>query len=385
MKPVSEQDVVLLTNFIPPHQLPVMEALAARVGSLTVLLSTPLEEGRHFDVRWGTLDVVVQRTITLNRPRRHPLDLQDRVDIHLPLDTISQIRRRRPDAVISDEFGARSLLSAMACVTRQDTALVVGANLTPHTEQGRGRLRLALRKVLIRAATILTYNGNGAHKYLKDLGVGEDRLSHVPYVATPDAHYDGPTPRVDHDELRVLYVGELTPLKGIADFATELRELSASLTGGTVHFRVVGDGPSMEVMRSITDSDHFTIEVVGRKDYSELPSQYQWADVFAFPSLSDEWGLVVNEALASGLPVIGSSLSQAVNDLVVDGATGWTYSGDEPAERRAALERLLSSTAADRGGMRAECRTSVAHLTPEFAAHRHVEALEAAARRVHGR
>ena len=50
--------------------------------------------------------------------------------------------------------------------------------------------------------------------------------------------------------------------------------------------------------------------------------------VLVFPTLADEWGLVVNEALAAGVPVLGSLYSQAVEELVRDGENGWTFRPD---------------------------------------------------------
>ena len=52
---------------------------------------------------------------------------------------------------------------------------------------------------------------------------------------------------------------------------------------------------------------------------------YAKASLFAFPTLADEWGVVVNEAMAAGLPVLGSIYSQAVEELVEDGVSGWVF------------------------------------------------------------
>src|SRR5436190_875726 len=79
-----------------------------------------------------------------------------------------------------------------------------------------------------------------------------------------------------------------------------------------------------------------------RKEYSEFYSQ---AGILVFPTLADEWGLVVVEAMAAGLPVLGSLHSQAVEDLVTDGLDGWTFRPDDCASLRSALNRALGASA----------------------------------------
>jgi glycosyltransferase involved in cell wall biosynthesis len=83
-----------------------------------------------------------------------------------------------------------------------------------------------------------------------------------------------------------------------------------------------------------------------------------------FPTLSDEWGLVVNEAMASGLPVLGSKYSQAVEDLVEDGRTGWTFAPDNVAEVDSGIRRALQETEATIRAMGQLAREAVACVSP---------------------
>ncbi|HEV3022578.1 MAG TPA: glycosyl transferase family 1, partial [Pirellulales bacterium] len=83
--------VALLTNFIPPHALPVYVELARRLGRLTVLLSTPMEPNRKWQPDHATLEVRLQRTLTLKRPWKHPTGFRDTNCVHLPWDTIGAL------------------------------------------------------------------------------------------------------------------------------------------------------------------------------------------------------------------------------------------------------------------------------------------------------
>jgi glycosyltransferase involved in cell wall biosynthesis len=98
---------------------------------------------------------------------------------------------------------------------------------------------------------------------------------------------------------------------------------------------------------------------------------YQENDVLVFPTLSDEWGLVVNEALACGVPVLGSTYSQAVMELVHDGINGWVFEPDSDNSTTAALDRMMDTLA--KGGsetFREAVRSTVEHLTPDAVADR---------------
>ena len=95
-----------------------------------------------------------------------------------------------------------------------------------------------------------------------------------------------------------------------------------------------------------------------------LPSQepramaavYAQADAFVFPTCADEWGVVVNEALAAGLPVLGSIHSQAVEELCADGETGWLFDPEDASTVLAALDRALAASGEELAAMGARAR-----------------------------
>jgi glycosyltransferase involved in cell wall biosynthesis len=106
---------------------------------------------------------------------------------------------------------------------------------------------------------------------------------------------------------------------------------------------IAGDGPlyssvAQRVTKlALTDCVH----LVGRKSYDELPALYASAGAFVFPSLSETWGLVVNEAMAAGLPVLVSNRVGCHRDLVCDGVNGYVFNPENAAQ----LATLLCSIA----------------------------------------
>lgn len=106
-----------------------------------------------------------------------------------------------------------------------------------------------------------------------------------------------------------LYVGRVSREKNLEAF------LGANIGGLKV---VVGDGPCLETLRTRYPEAIFT----GKKSREELPDYYSSADVFVFPSKTDTFGLVLLEAMASGLPVAAFPVTGPI-DLVVHGETGF--------------------------------------------------------------
>ena len=83
----------------------------------------------------------------------------------------------------------------------------------------------------------------------------------------------------------------------------------------------------------------------GFVQYPELPAYYALADAFILASTTEPWGLVVNEAMASGLPVLVSSGCGCASDLVREGENGFTFDPHHPEAIAQALQKLPGSAA----------------------------------------
>ncbi|HEV3023762.1 MAG TPA: glycosyltransferase family 4 protein, partial [Pirellulales bacterium] len=348
--------VVLLTNFIPPYRLPVYSELADRVEKLTILLSTPMEPNRSWQAEWGSLDVRLQRTCTVRRRWRHTAGFTDTLHIHVPVDTLGQLKRLRPDVIVSAELGSRSLLSTIYARRRPTTPIVLWLTLSDHTEQGRGRLRHALRRWLLARADAAVVNGDSGARYVERFGVDRHSIFRVPYTALPDVFQQLPASRPEEDAHRLLCVGQLIERKGLANFILALADWASLHRERDVSFDLVGSGPLRDDLQSIAVPANLSLRFLGERDYGALAEVYARAGIFAFPTLADEWGLVVNEAMSAGLPVLGSVYSQAVEELCRDGVNGWTFRPDSRQDMIDAIDRALSTPAAQLDRMRVQAR-----------------------------
>ena len=105
---------------------------------------------------------------------------------------------------------------------------------------------------------------------------------------------------------------------------------------------LLGDGPlKADICRLISDFRlHGHVHLRGFIQYRELPAYYALADAFVHASTTEQWGLVVNEAMATGLPVIVSNRCGCVPDLVAEGKNGFTF---DPGSVESLAKLMLES------------------------------------------
>ncbi|MGQ0560240.1 MAG: glycosyltransferase family 4 protein [Gemmatimonadota bacterium] len=363
--------LALLTNFVPPYRVPLYEALEREAGELTVFISTDMESNRLWQVDWRNLDVVRQRTLTLHRQWRTAA-FTEGYELHVPYDTIAQLRRYRPDAIITGEMGARSIQAALyGRVSR--TPVILWAMLSDRLELMRNVIRQTARRWLVRNVDVIITNGAAGARYFLRMGVPDRKLLRVnqaidlkPFLPLA---IEKPPAEVSH----LLYVGSISERKGVAHLLTALNQWARAHPERSVSLTLVGDGALRPQLEAQPVAPNLERNWIGGVQYHELPAWYARGDILAFPTLGDEWGLVVNEALASGLPVLGSAYSQAVEELIADDVNGWICRPDDAASISSALQRALNTTRERLQQMRSAARERIRAVTPEYAAARIVQ------------
>lgn len=148
-----------------------------------------------------------------------------------------------------------------------------------------------------------------------------------------------------------LYVGRVAVEKNIESF------LKLDIPGSKV---VVGDGPQLHLMQK----RYPDVTFVGAKHGEELAKHYAAADVFVFPSLTDTFGLVLLEALASGVPVAAYPVPGPL-DVIGDAPVGCLHEDLGTAVRNALKADPAACRAhAERFSWEASTRQFVSHIRP---------------------
>ena len=366
----------LLTNFIAPYRVPLLECLQRRVGELRVFLSTRMEPDRPWRPEWGDLKVVVQRTITLTRHLRRPGGIRQQLYIHLPYDTLPQLLRYCPEIVISGEMGARSFQAALYRLFRPRSRLLLWATLSEHTERNWGAGRRILRRFILRQADGVLVNGHSGARYVTGLVAGS-RAFIINQPVDTALYADTPLARSPAEAWRLIYSGRLIAQKGVLELQRALATWAERHPQRSVEIVWAGNGAAAAELAAAALPDNLRQSFTGHVDYAELARLYATCGALILPTHFDEWGLVVNEAMASGLPVLGSIYSQAVEEMVEEGRTGWLFDPLRPESLAAALTHFLDAPAEQLAAMRAQARARGLAITPESVADRITTAMKA--------
>ncbi len=359
--------VVALTNFIGPHHCKQMAAWSQRVRDFSVLLSTPMEPNRDWQLEWGKLNVEVQKSFMVTRTWRHQAGFAEDNYVHIPWDTIAQLKRIKPDVILAYEMGIRTLLSTFYRARHPECRVVLIANISEKTEECRGKLRPKLRQYLRRRVDFATYNGPSCKRYLLAQGYREDQLYHSPYCHDADKVYQGP--RVfDKPPGQLFFAGSLTERKGIVPFVSKLAQWCQVNPQRHVQFEIAGDGPLRSTLADLETPGNLNLTLSGSLTSPELRSRYARSDATVFPTLADEWGLVVNESLASGTPVLSSIHAQATEGLCRDDENSWVFDPTSQESTLQALDRMFATPPQQLQAMSQAARQSVAHIHPESSA-----------------
>ncbi len=238
-----------------------------------------------------------------------------------------QLNRQKTqiDAVIIRGWNTFSYLYAVAWCRYYRVPLVLWSGSTSW-ERHWLRLPVApiVRWVVGSASSYLAY-GSRARAYLISLGADPAKVR-IFWNSVDLAHFARARrlqPAAARQQLKlpshkriILFVGQLIERKNILSLVSAFNRVSRCYP--QLHLVVAGVGP---LTSQIEPSSNLTL--LGHQEYRQLPLLYAAADVLILPSCEEVWGLVVNEAMAAGLPCAVSVTAGVAADLVIPGKTGW--------------------------------------------------------------
>jgi glycosyltransferase involved in cell wall biosynthesis len=272
-----------------------------------------------------------------------------------PTQLFGAVLRRRASTLLVEGWGHPKMLLAMGLAVAARVPFIVASDT--HAPAG-GRSRLIRRIVracairpLVRRAAVLLPGGTPQARYVREL-VGRDTqpvvIAHMTVdtdaferVATTISREERTLMRrgwgCTDDDVVVLFVGRIVVEKGLPELIGAIEELRDP------HLKLVvyGTGPLEGRLRAAAKRS--PIHLAGSAGKETLATAYASADVFVLPSRFEPWGLVVNEAMASGLACVVSDAVGCGEDLIVPGVTGWVV----PRGDVDALAGLLGMLAAD--------------------------------------
>jgi glycosyltransferase involved in cell wall biosynthesis len=314
--------LAVLTNMLAPYRLPIYQRLADHFD-LTVLYSGHEPNRAQWQgLAEGVHGIRVKRSSGIAIPwiKRDRGAVLDTRFLHLNPGFFTDLLRLRPDAVITDEIGFRTLAALLYAKLFAKPVWVWWGG-TVHTERGIGLgKRLFRHRLAGRVRRWFSY-GASSTEYLMSLGVPERAIVEL-QNCVPEGPYLRAAPPALRLEIRpvLLCVGRLVPGKGVDLLLQAAARLQAE--GLTFSLLVVGDGPEKPLLQRRADElGLHGIYFHPAQHPDDMPAVYRSGDMLVFPTLDDVWGLVVNEALWSGLPALVSVYAGCARELVPPGNT----------------------------------------------------------------
>ena len=363
--------IALLTNFIPPYRKTLYQQINLKATELTIFVSTPMEGNRNWKVNHDTLSVIIQKSWSYIKTWKHENGFTEKTPVHIPYDTIPQLKKINPDVVISGELGIRSLLATIYC-KRFKKPQVLWLTLSEHTETNKKGVRIILRKYLLKSASALLCNGESGKRYVASLGIEKPTFK---APVTSDFIIRKKGEKDFNSTKRILFTGQLIKRKGVLEMVEAIYKWALENPTVKVELIVAGDGPEKIHFTILKTVENVKTKLLGIIPYKELETLYNNADLYLFPTLADEWGVVVNEALSKGLPVIGSIYSQAVEELIVESGNGWIFEPDDQEGFVKTLTNAINTSDSELQKMSDEGLDTIKLFTPEKISENIIEAI----------
>jgi glycosyltransferase involved in cell wall biosynthesis len=220
---------------------------------------------------------------------------------------------------------------------------------------GAGRVHRLLSAPLARASAIAAIGTLAANDYTARFpGVP---VRNIPYHCALDGFLALPRPR--NAEPVFLFCGQMIVRKGV--------DLLLEAFAGVENARLLLVGREAELpalLAKLPPAVRARVEYAGFQPPEELPRFFSRADAFILPSRHDGWGVVVNQALAAGLPLLCSDAVGAAHDLIEQNKNGVMFRAGSVAALRAALQ-LVASDRKLRERWGENSRARAAEWTPE--------------------
>lgn len=364
--------LALLTEIIAPYRIPVFNALAARDDiDLQVIF---LSENDPTLRQWHVYKKEIRFSYEVLPAWRRRV-----AKYHLLVNrgVGAALSRSRPHAVLCGGYNYLASWQAAWWAKSHRLPVLLWSESTVNDRRRRRRGIEFMKVRFTRLCKGFVAAGKSSRDYLIRMGAPGERVFIAPDAVDVElyatlahqARQRAPEVRARHAlPLRYfLYAGRLVPEKGIFDLLAAYAKLEE---GERSHIGLVfaGDGGSRSQLAERAAAIRpGCVQFCGFVHREELAELYALAEALVFPTHSDPWGLVVNEAMACGLPIIASEVAGCVPDLVENAENGFVVPPGNVEELVRAMRTLLSNPVAARE-MGASSALRIQAFTPEACA-----------------
>ena len=146
---------------------------------------------------------------------------------------------------------------------------------------------------------------------------------------------------ISKEQKSFIFIGRLIPFKNLPSFMEALEEVNAQVANpwGLI---ILGEGEQKTKLQHKSTGLSYPVTFINGVSWEEIPTYLAQADALVLPSYSEPWGLVVNEAMACGMPVLVSEKCGCAIDLVKEGINGFTFNPTNKEDIKQVLLKIMS-------------------------------------------
>jgi glycosyltransferase involved in cell wall biosynthesis len=313
--------LVVISEIIAPYRIPVFNALARRpeIDLKVIFLAKTDPSTRQWRIYADEIQFAYEIMPSWRtRLKKYNLLLNQKV--------IHSLRKANPDAIVCGGYNYLASWQALRWAKQNDVPFLLWCESTANDKRAGHRLVESLKKNFFDKCDGCIVPGSAAGEYGRQMGVSPEHIFLAPNAVdnelfasrANEARGSAPWLRADLNlpERYFLFVGRLVKSKGVLELLEAYGSLNENLRS-QVGLVLAGDGPLRpELERLAKSTCPGTVRFAGFVQRDDLAKYYGLADCLVFPTHSDPWGLVVNEAMACGVPVICGQSAGCAADLV---------------------------------------------------------------------
>lgn len=341
--------LVILTEIISPYRIPLFNALAQDSSvDLHVIFMAETDPTLR---EWQVLKEEIQFSYQVLPAWRKRLG---KYNVLLNRGMWRALGAAAPDVILCGGYNYVASWQALAWAKVRNVPFVLWSESTHH-DLRRGHAAVELMKAeFLHHCSGFVVPGRSSEEYLRILKVETGRIFTAPNAVDNELFYRAAAAARQNESVcrakfnlpnrYFLFVGRLVREKGVFELLAAYAKLDEAIRE-TLGLVLVGGGSARQELEAA--ASHITpgvIKFAGFVQRDQLAVYYAMSDMLILPTYTDPWGLVVNEAMACGLPVIVSRVAGCAADLLRDGWSGLLVTPLDVASLASAMRTLANLT-----------------------------------------
>ena len=362
--------LVIITEIIAPYRIPVFNLLARTPGiELHVIFLADTDSTQR---QWKVYkdEINFSYEVLPNWRKR----FGRKAHLLLNRGVSSALNRTAPDVLVCGGYNYPACWQALLWAKSQRIPALLWCESTAHDWRTNDWMTKSAKHFFVRKCSGFVVPGISSRDYVRGFGIADDKITLAPdavdtgFFAEESAAALAASARRSQ-ELQLpasyfLYVGRLVKEKGIFHLLDAYEKISPQARE-KFSLVFVGDGKDRaRLLARAASIRPGKVHWAGFVHREQLPAYYALAEAFILPTLTDPWGLVVNEAMACGLPIIVTQVAGCAADLVTHQWNGFVVAPADVQQLSRAMQKFTDDPAL-RHAMGQRSRERIVAYSPE--------------------